>query len=286
MGKRVTRIPTHIASVLAIGLVCLASPAWAGPVLLMGVGAEDGGEFSQGPITLYRTVADQLLSNVTNGGTGLLVIGGGKGGLDEVTPFWNRLAGVAPAIPLTFVNGPDNIGSQSFAGFALLAVASDNFNTFFGGLTLAEHQALTGRAADIAAFVNAGGGLLGLSSQFGAESFGYLAALGGVASAGPFDYDQITPTAAGLAAGITDAFDSKDWDQTFVTFPAFLQVLATANRLGQPFDGQAAVIGGVTPQAPPPPPPPAPEIPEPGTLAIWSLVGVLGLGYRRYRQAR
>jgi hypothetical protein len=249
----------------------------------MGLGAEDGGEISQGPITLYRTVADQLLSKVTNGGTGILVVGGGKGP-DEVTSFWNRLAGGEPAVPITFVNGPGNIASQSFAGFALLAVASDNFNTSFGGLTLAEHQALTGRAGDIAAFVNAGGGLLGLSSQFGAESFGYLAGLGGVTSAGPFDYDQITPTAGGPAAGITDAFDGKDWDQTFATFPAFLEALATANRPGQPFDGQAAVIGGVTPQAPPPPP--VPEIPEPGTLAIWTLFGVIGLGYGRYRQLR
>jgi hypothetical protein len=256
----------------------------------MGLDPEDGGPGTQGPVSLYRGVVDRLLEQVTNGGSGILVIGANKmpSPPDEVTTFWNTLAAIAPAIPITYVNGPANISNQAFAGFALLAVVSDAINASFGGLTATENVALAGRAADIAAFVDGGGGLLGFSSQFGPDSFGYMADLGPVTINGFLEYTNITPTPEGMAAGITDAFDAARWNQTFTTFPSFVQALATANRQGQPFDGQAAVIGGVTPEAPPPPPspPPVPEIPEPGTLAIWTLFGVIGLGYGRYRQLR
>lgn len=39
----------------------------------MGIDAEDGGPGGHGPITTYEDVVNSILSNVTNGGSGILV---------------------------------------------------------------------------------------------------------------------------------------------------------------------------------------------------------------------
>ncbi|MFK4998901.1 hypothetical protein ACI2OX_21215 [Bacillus sp. N9] len=49
-----------------------------GPLILMGIDAEDGGVNGHGPIANYIQVVNSILSNVSNGGSGILVIGGGK----------------------------------------------------------------------------------------------------------------------------------------------------------------------------------------------------------------
>lgn len=219
-----------------------ASSAWAGgPLVLMGIDAEDGGPGGHGPISVYEDVVagvSGILSKVTNGGSGILVIGGGKAPGDDVTDFWNQIA-TDTGEAVTFVNGAAAIAAQPFAGFAMIAIASNSPETFSGGLTQAENDALAGRQADIATFVNGGGGLLGLSQNSMTNPYAYLADVGAFTFNFPPLYDDITPTAEGLAIGITDALDVCCWHDEYITFPSFLKVLATNVDTGNP-----AAIGG------------------------------------------
>ena len=217
-----------------------------GPVVLMGIDAEDGGPGAHGPITVYESVLTNgsntgILDNVTNGGSGILVIGGGKSAFDGPTTFWNQIA-TDLSVTVTFVNGATNITNQSFAGFAMIVVGSDVFNTPSGGLTSAENTALTGRASAIANFVNGGGGLLGFaSSGFGTAAYGYLGFVGTFIVNFPAQYADITPTTAGLNIGITNALDVCCWHDEYITFPSFLGILATNATTTT---GNAAAIGG------------------------------------------
>jgi hypothetical protein len=112
--------------------------------------------------------------------------------------------------------------------------------------------------------VNSGGGLLGFSNGNMSNPYGYLGAVGGFSFRLDDSYSEILPTTAGAAIGITDALDVCCWHDTFLTYPSFLEVLATVDG-DESFNGEAAAIGGrqviITPggsgptdaAAPPPP---------------------------------
>ncbi len=236
---RLGKITLPVA-LLVGSLVAFAAPAMAagGPVVLMGIDAEDGGGGSHGPITSYQDVVSSVNGQVTNGGTGILVIGGGKSATDDVTEFWTAI-GTGLGIPVTFVNGAANITSRSFAGFAIIAVVSSSSEVSSGGLTQAENNALAGRQADVAAFVNGGGGLIGFSQTGLSNPYAYITGLGGFTFATSQSYSNINPTPTGEAVGVTNALDVCCWHDSYLTFPSFLQVLATDPS------GRAAVIGGL-----------------------------------------
>lgn len=233
-----------VASLLAAvlpGVVTLASGAplsAQGPMVLMGIDGEDGNGTSgsgHGGKAPYLAVMNYILSHVTNAGTGgILVIGGGKAN-DHVTQFWNHIgANATPAQSVTHVNGASAIASQSFAGFAVIAVASHKDETPSGGLTAAEQTALNGRACDIATHVNGGGGLMGLAT----ESYCYLSKFGAV-TATDINYSNTTQTAEGSEVGVP-AFNTSLWHQTYATFPCMFRKLVL--RYGT---CDAAVIGTV-----------------------------------------
>src|SRR3972149_9848441 len=80
---RFLRLPTFLAigliPALAItvagvlfagGLARPASAAVGGPVVLMGIDAEDGGVGGHGPISVYGDVVSRILAEVKNGGPG------------------------------------------------------------------------------------------------------------------------------------------------------------------------------------------------------------------------
>ncbi|ODA15468.1 hypothetical protein A5N86_16465 [Geobacillus thermoleovorans] len=178
-------MPSRLIKVIASLFVCLvfafsvssfasAKTTGGGPIVLMGIDAEDGGVNGHGPISVYQNIVKSILAKVTNGGSGILVIGGGQAP-SNVIEFWNQIAnGIGQKV--TFVSGPTNIAKQSFTGFAMIAVASDVTNTPWGGLTEEEHNSLVGRKNDIAAFVNNGGGILGFSSDF-LNPYAYMGAI-------------------------------------------------------------------------------------------------------------
>ncbi|MEH7218086.1 hypothetical protein [Bacillus toyonensis] len=207
-----------------------------GPLILMGIDAEDGGIGGHGPISVYISVVNSILSNVTNNGSGILVIGGNKNPSDDVTQFWNAIAsGVGESI--TYVNGA-NIATQLFLGFKMIGIVSDEFNSFFGGLTQAENNFLTGRANDIADFINSGGGLLGFTNDF-FNPYAYLTSTGLFVINTNLFYDNITATVEGSIIGINDNLDICCWHDEYLDFPSALQVLAINAA-----SGEAAAIGG------------------------------------------
>ncbi len=246
-GNKIRHISLLCALVIAASCWFMLSTtpraAGGGPVVLMGIDAEDGGVGGHGPIATYASVVDSVYDQATNSGTGILVIGGGKDLVtpDNVTSFWNAIAGLN-GVSVTFVNGAANITNRSFAGFRMIAVASDNVNTPFGGLTPEENTAIGGRQADVAAFINAGGGLFGLSSQFEGNEYPYLGGVGSFTFSDAGNYSDITATPEGILVGITDTnLDVSAWHDEYITFPSFLKVLAI-----NPLTGNAAAIGGLT----------------------------------------
>jgi len=225
--------------------------AWGqGPVVLMGIDGEDcGPDSDHGPITVYEAIVSNILSNVSNGGSGILVFGADG---TCIQPFWNQIA-TNLSVSVTFVIGAANVTSQSFAGFAMLHVASDEVNMAQsagggnGGLTNAENDALGARSSDIAAFVNAGGGLLGFTSNLN-NPYAYLADLGtfiidqNVTAPTGTGFENITATIDGAAIGLTDDLDICCWHAEFLSFPSFMNVLAT--NADPNSAGNAAAVGG------------------------------------------
>ena len=235
-----------LLSAIAVAVLTAAiTPAVAGaqtitggPIALMGIDAEDGGPGGHGPPATYTNIVNNINAQVTKTGTTqtLLVIGCNKSATDDVTRFWNL---VFPA--RVCVNG-SAISTVNFAPFRMIAVVSDAINTPFGGLTCggttSEDARLDARAADIAAHVNAGGGLLGFSSDCPVP-YGYVSGLGTFSIGFPPQYQNIDPTPAGLVLGVNDSLDVCCWHDVFNTFPSFLQVLAFRGGTNQ-----AAAVGG------------------------------------------
>jgi len=237
--KRLFRLVLIALLALPIGAGSVSAAA-GGPIVLMGIDAEDGGPGGHGPIANYTAITNSVLTNVTNGGSGIVVFGGDPTpcGISQVQEFWDAI-GTATSQTVTYAIGAANVATQSLAGKAVIAVASDFNNTFCGGLTQAEHDALTLRQADIAAFVNGGGGLI---ADF-ATPYAWIASVGSLTVTTGLGYSDITPTAAGTAIGVTDDLDVFAWHDIYDTYPSFLQVLATeANTGGVAALGGASVI--------------------------------------------
>ncbi len=215
-----------------------------GPIVLMGIDAEDGGPGGHGPTDVYASVLTNGLIAKAAKGAGLLVIGGNKSATDDVTEFWNEVATKA-GIAVTYANGAA-IDTVDFTPFKIIAVASDEDQTPGGGLTQAENDSLAARRNAIAQHVNANGGLFGMASTFtaGAGAYGYLAAVGSF-QVSTTSFDDITSTADGQAVGINDTdLDVCCWHNTYTRFPNFLRVLATNAAPGTTGAGEPAALGG------------------------------------------
>lgn len=223
-------LASAVVAVVELSQIESASAQLGGPLILMGIDAEDCGPGGHGPITVYRDVVNQVLAAVNNGGSGILVIDGGDINIC-LKPFWDEISNQT-GVPVTY-----GVPADSFAGFAMIVIPSDESNTP-GGLTDAANVALAARSSDIATFVNDGGGLLGFSQCTLSNPYQYLAGVGTFVCA-PGDYSDITATPDGTNIGITDALDVSFWHDTYTTFPAFLNVLATNPN------GEAAAIGGL-----------------------------------------
>lgn len=275
-----------IAGVVAVVLCAWTQVASAGPVILAGHDADDHGFVSE-----YTGLFDALLANVTNGGSGILAIGAVEG--EDAGDWIEDIAAAMSGGPylVTFLNGAD-IGTDSFSGFAIIHIPSDDDNTF-GGISAAENALLTARADDIAAFVNSGGGLFGLTQGELADAYGYITGAGGLGAistlfvdpsgelpSGDF-YDDVTATPEGITLGITNTnVDGCCWHNVFTSFPSFFDVLAVAEAPDDPdFDQEASVIGGATVTIEPP----VGVIPEPSSMLLFGLGG-LGAGWMRRRK--
>jgi hypothetical protein len=226
-----------------------------GPVILMGIDAEDGWPSHGSPDIYAGIINTGILSNIAPPldlgiRSGILVIGAGKSATDNVTTFWQQiqaelvtLGRPAASVAMTFVNGAAAIASVPIppTQYAAIVIVSDVVNTPSGGLTQAELDALNARAADIAAHINSGGGLFALSNCALSNPYQYLSGVAPITCGIVFQSD-VEPTPAGLALGITSTnLDVCCWHDSYLSFPPFLSVLAYYPRVtGQP----AAAIGG------------------------------------------
>ena len=251
---------------VALGLPLLGgTPALAagGPVVLTGIDAEDCGPGGHGPIANYISMVNSILSNTTNGGNGILVIGANGAGPQS---FWNAV-GTGTGETVTFGNE-----NSSLAGFQMVAVVGSAPETC-SGLTQAQNNVLATRQADFAAFINGGGGLMGNTQANFSNQYAYIGGLGAFASQNA-SYSNITPTPAGQAVGVTDALDVCCWHNVFTQFPPFLQVLAyqAGTQLAAAIGG-AGVVVQATPCATEPAPGPGDIV---GTAGNDRLVGTAG----------
>jgi hypothetical protein len=217
--------------------------------MLVGHDPDDHGFESE-----YATLYDYLLANADNGGSGILAIGADPG---SAAGTWIQSAASQMSTPqtVTFVNG-SAISTQSFAGFAIIHVPSTSIDVSGGINTTSELPLLNARAVDIADFVNSGGALFGLTQDSVADPYAYISLFIEVESVGlpssgncggGQQFDNVSSTPLGETLGITNSnVDGCCWHNTFTSYPAFLQPLATVNEPGctnPVINGHAAMLG-------------------------------------------
>jgi hypothetical protein len=91
-----------LGGLLALPSARATAQAAGGPLVLMGIDAEDCGPGGHGPISVYESVVNDIMSKATKPGAGILVIGGGKGE-GGPTEFWNQIS-TDTGHAVTFVN--------------------------------------------------------------------------------------------------------------------------------------------------------------------------------------
>lgn len=261
----------------------LSSAATAGPVFLTG---HDPDFHTQPGLGNAGNLLAKALSFVTGGSY--------NDNLASTKFLWVESAIAAPGGHVKGYNSLDDVGAIAVdydivdaAGFATavlsnytaIAIAS----SFGGTLTRAELDALIARKTDIAAFINAGGGLFASSECYpcganlmaGATApdlFGYLPVnVTSIGASPPF-----TPTAYGLGLGLT-AGDLNDPTHNSFGLIGGLNVVDTDAA------GNATTLagvvnvgnGGFVP------------VPEPGTLAlaVLALGALTGASRRRAKNA-
>lgn len=223
-----------------------------GPVVLLGIDAEEDGPGAHGPVENYAQVVTDILSKA-RGGAGILVVGGGKDPDDDVTSFWKAVIGPIGE-ELSFVKGR-NISLVDFDAYRMVAVASSaaEVGSDSSGLTDTENGFLAKRRREVARFVNGGGGLLGLTQTGLAEPYTYLADLGSFSFHRDLDYEDVDPTPEGRGIGVDNRLDVCCWHDDFTEWPSFLKVLAT-NAWDVGHEDHAAALGGVSVVIAPPKP--------------------------------
>lgn len=260
--KRVRKTLSIVAAgaALAFGM----NSAYAGKIFISGHDSDDGGHVTQ---AFGAQMLDFIGSGNTNGGSGILVLGGYTGTSASNINNWNSVA----LETLTASSGAGAIAAQSFAGFAAIFMPSASSQTG-GGITQAELNAINLRSADIVAFVNGGGNLMAFTQQGLTGAFGWFP-LGALAtsSIGSLDISQ-TPELALAGFTATNAEIAGDLYHNEFTGPAGffgLKVLAVNNNTQQ-----AVILGGGVGTK-------IGQVPEPTTLSLFGAALLASLAWSR-----
>lgn len=235
------RLTSILTLALPLALVALAfTPvrvfAQGGPVLVLGIDAEDGGPNGHGPLTAYRAIVDAMLSNTTNSApTDVLVVG--VKGSGPLLAFYSALLNQPPARSRTFVAG-GAISAVPFNNYKLIIVVTSGQHVP-GGLDPTENVILNQRKNDIRAFINCGGGLLAFSGPMNTATFPQWYNYLDLPGLGPITYQDggtfnnvVMDNAGAAGLGITVPMNqllasSGDlWHTMFPSFPTALPSVA------------------------------------------------------------
>lgn len=217
-----------------------------GPVILMGLDSEEApGSSSHGPPSEHAQMVASILDSVTNGGDGILVLGGDPDSNQDIRSYWETDIGSDSRVDedVTFVNGLEDIRTVDLEGYAMIGIVSSD-GEIWNGLTDSENQALIDRQHDIAEFVNGGGGLLGMTQEDLQNPWDYISEIADLESI-ETGFSSVDVTQAGQDLGLTQS-GMDGWccyHEAFVedSVPDFLDVLI---RNAQQSDRPPAAIGG------------------------------------------
>lgn len=217
-----------------------------GPVVLMGLDSEEGAGYSgHGPPEEHAAMVASILENVSNGGEGILVLGGDPGSATGIVEYWREDIANDSRVneEVTFVNGASEIRDVDFEGYAMIGVVSSD-NEIWNGLVDSENEALAERQGDIAAFINSGGGLLGKTQDGLNDPWSYISPVADITST-LANNSSIEVTPAGEEFGLTQS-GMDGWCCYHESFeedsiPEFMEVLLrNPEQRGDP----PAAIGG------------------------------------------
>lgn len=254
--------PTFVVALL-VAILGFSTPLGGqncGPVIISGLDTEYGvriwpigGSILHGTALMWRDVIQTgIIANldpVHASRTQILVIGGGKNVNDEMTKFWDLIAfNLVPSKTVVYSNSiTADIPSISFSPFAMIAIC--NTADGLGKLTLAELNQIStpARQADIAAFVNSGGGLFASSCNIGTPPYGYMNIGTPPLVSVPGGGSNSIPTALGGLGigGMGIPPISGPYHNTFTQWPSFLSVLSNLPPDGLPgSELRPCILGG------------------------------------------
>lgn len=256
--------------IFLVVFIILNSTVITGPVLLVGLDTECCGRTTtsnpstyelngHGTINQWAAIFNNMFANVTNGGTGgILVVCSSSLPTDNIVAFWDMI-GTATSKTVTYVS-PTSVPSIStvvFTNYEMIAVTNSSVWAT-GGVTQTALNQINLRGNDVAAFVCQGGALFGSTGSYLTNQFGYVAALGSISTTttGSYGNPTYTLTPAGVSFGFPNTapyINGGGWHNTFSTWPSFLTVLARTAPGAGPTDSIIAV-GGMSVCPPPPNP--------------------------------